>query len=178
MWRLRITPARLTASRRPNALSDYLRDHLTGSDTALRVVMRLRQTHAGTEAGRLFASLCDEFGEERNAVRELLASLGRTGDAPTRLAGMVSGGLLALSAGGVPGDMSLFQALEGLAVGVQGKRCLWRTLQSLGLTHPAAEGRSLADFEAMAVRQWDAIEKYRRMLGPVTFSATPVREAP
>jgi hypothetical protein len=168
--------ARHSGTNTRSTLADYLRDHLTGSDAAIRVASRLRQTHAGSEAGRLFASLSDEFAEERNAVRELLASLGEDDESPKRAAGVVSGRLLAPAADGAPGDLSLFRALEGLAVGVQGKRCLWRTLQSLGFSHPAAEGRSLADFEAMAVRQWDAIEKHRRALGPATFAARPEQE--
>ncbi len=173
-----IATRRSSAGTRPSeadkrgALAAYLREHLSGSDAALRAISQLRRTHAGTEEGRLFAALSEEFSEEREAVRELLATLGVSAESPTRLAGQVSGGLLALMAGGAPGGLSLFRALEGLAVGVQGKRCMWRTLQSLGLTHPGDEGRSLADFEAMAVRQWEAIDRHRRSLAPATFAAT------
>jgi hypothetical protein len=166
------TGMRSAGTDRSEALADYLRDHLAGSDAALQLVGRLRQRHAGTEAGGLFASLAEDFAEERQAVRELLASLGHSAHAAKRVPGVASGGVLALSAGGDTGDISLYRAVEGLAIGVQGKRLLWRTLQSLGLTHPASEGRSLADFEAMAVRQWEAIEHYRLTLGPVTFPAS------
>jgi hypothetical protein len=165
--------ARPTEADKRAALAAYLREHLTGSDAALQVVTRLRRTHAGTEEGRLFATLSEEFSEERKAVRELLATLDVSAASPKRLAAQVSGGLLTLMAGGAPGDLSLFRTLEALAVGVQGKRCMWRALQSLGLTHPGDEGRSLADFEAMALRQWEAIDRHRRSLAPATF-ATPV----
>ena len=159
------------------ALAAYLREHLSGSDAALHVVTRLRRTHAGTEGGRLFATLSEEFSEERKAVRELLAALGVSAESPERLAGHVAGGLLMLAAGGASGDLSLFRTLEGLAVGVQGKRCMWRALQSLGLTHPGDEGRSLADFEVMAVRQWEAIDRHRRSLAPATFAAPAPQDA-
>lgn len=172
------TGTRSVDTDRGQALADYLHDHLAGSDAALQLIVRLRQRHAGTEAGGLFASLAEDFAEERQAVRELLASLGHAAHAARRVPAVLSGGALALSADGDAGDISLYRAVEALAIGVQGKRLLWRTLQSLGLTHPGAEGRSLADFEAMAVRQWEAIEHYRLTLGPVTFPASRGDEAP
>jgi hypothetical protein len=177
---LLVRTARVTtrppADDRRKALADYLREHVTGSDVALGVVARLRRTHAGTEAGGLFASLSEDFAEERQAVRELLESLDDAPHAPKRLAGVAMGRVLAPPADGRYGDMSLYRTIEALAIGVQGKRCLWRTLQSLGFTHPAAEGRSVADFEAMAVRQWEALEHYRLTLSRATFAQNRIPE--
>jgi hypothetical protein len=79
-----------------------------------------------------------------------------------------------LLAHGGPGDLSLFRTLEGLAVGVQGKRCLWRTLQNLPALS-TGRGMNFAELGAMAVRQWDAIEKHRRALMVRTFSASSSR---
>ena len=50
-----------------------------------------------------------------------------------------------------------------------GKRCLWRALQSLLGGQPIPSARSLGGLEAMAVRQWDAIEDRRRALVGATF---------
>ena len=58
------------------ALVTYLREHLSASDAAIDVVERLRLTHAGSQEGRLFASLFDEFREERDVVRLLLEQIG------------------------------------------------------------------------------------------------------
>ena len=72
-------------------------------------------------------------------------------------------------AGGAPGDLSLFRTLEALAIGVQGKRCLWRAAQALvALPHPPGR-RSFVELEADAVRQWETIERHRRSLVPATF---------
>jgi hypothetical protein len=73
-------------------------------------------------------------------------------------------------AGGGPGDLSLFRTLEALAIGVQGKRCLWRAAQVLALPHPPGR-RTFVELEADAVRQWEAIERHRRSLVPLTFGA-------
>jgi hypothetical protein len=153
------------------ALAAYLRDHLTGSDAAIQVVERLRLTHAGSQEGRLFASLFDEFREEREVVRLLLEQIGAAAHSVKRLAGLASGSVLMVAGGGERGDLSLFRTLESLAIGVQGKRGMWRALQSLLGEQPIPSVRSLAGLEAMAVRQWDAIEERRLALVAATFPA-------
>jgi hypothetical protein len=110
-WRAR----RYSASiRKRQALIAYLRDHLSGSDAALRVVHRL-------------------------------------------------------------GDLSLLRTFEALAVGVRGKRCMWRALQTLRSVPSTAQGMNFVELEAKAVRQWEAIEERRRALVERTFSAAASR---
>jgi hypothetical protein len=157
-------------------LAAYLREHLTGADAAIQVVDRLRLVHAGTQEGRLFAALFDEFREERDVVRALLDEIGATPLSLKRLAGQASGAAGQFAAGGERGDLSLFRTLEALAVGVQGKRCMWRALQSLLGDQPIPSVRTLAGLEAMAVRQWEAIEERRRGLVLATFPAMQLPE--
>jgi hypothetical protein len=159
------------------ALVAYLREHLTGSDDSIQSVGRLRLVHAGTQEGRLFASLYDEFREEREIVRALLAQAGASPLSVKRLAGQAGGAAMALAAGGERGDLSLFRTLEGLALGVQAKRCMWRALQSLLGDQPIPSVRSLDGLEAMAVRQWEAIEERRLGLVLATFPALELSSA-
>jgi hypothetical protein len=167
MSRSRTSP---TTDERQSALTAYLRDHLSGADTAYLIVKRLRSTHAGTPEGRLFESLYEQFQEERAVVRGLLARIGASPISAKRVAGQVSGSVLKLAAGGSRGDLSLFRTLESLAIGVQGKRCLWRALQAID-NHLVSPGpRSFAELESMAVHQWVAIEERRRALALETFA--------
>ena len=85
-----------------------------------------------------------------------------------RVAGYTSGAVLSLSSGGEPGDLSLLRTLEALAIGVQGKRCMWRALQNLH-TIPRIHGADFIELEAKAIRQWEAIEERRRALVERTF---------
>ena len=152
------------------AFATYLRDHLAGADTAIQVVQGLRDAYRGGPEGTLFESLYDEFREDRGVVEGILAELGYTSRSTKRLAGRATGNALRAVAGGAPGDLSLFRTLEALAIGVQGKRCLWRAAQALiGLPHPPGR-RSFAELEADAVRQWETIERHRRSVVPGTFS--------
>jgi len=166
---------RSTAStRKRQALIAYLRDHLGGSDLAIRVVQRLGSTHQGSEDGTLFRRLSKELEEDRSVVRSLLTRLGGSGRSLKRAAGYASGAVLSVTAGGEPGDLSLLRTLEALAIGVQGKRCLWRALQNIHMVS-AVHGMNFVELEAKAVRQWEAIEGRRRALVARTFSATDPR---
>jgi len=151
------------------AFATYLRDHLAGADTAIQVVQGLRNAYRGGAEGTLFESLYDQFREDRGVVEGILAELGYTSRSTKRLAGRATGNALRVVAGGAPGDLSLFRSLEALAIGVQGKRCLWRAAQALvAFPHPPGR-RSLVELEADAVQQWEAIERHRRSLVPRTF---------
>jgi hypothetical protein len=151
------------------ALATYLRDHLAGADTAIQIVQGLSNAYRGGPKGTLFESLDEQFREDRGVVEGILAELGHTSRSVKRLAGRATGSALRTVAGGSPGDLSLFRTLEALAIGVQGKRCLWRAAQALGpLPHPPGR-RSFVELEADAVRQWETIERHRGSLVPRTF---------
>ncbi len=170
-------PARRSSpsTRKRQALIAYLRDHLGGSDVAIRVVHRLCSTYAGTEDGRLFGRLSKELEEDRSVVKALLQRLGASERSMKRVAGHASGAVLSVAAGGEPGDLSLLRTLEALSIGVQGKRCLWTALQNLRPAPSTVHGMDFVELEAKAVRQWEAIEERRRGLVARTFSAAEPR---
>jgi hypothetical protein len=157
-----------TADRKRDALVAYLRDHLSGSDAGLQVVQRLMTTQGGGRDGSLFWQLADEFKQERATVRALLERLGASPSSPKRAVSYVSGAVLSSVAGGTSGDLSLLRSLEGLAVGIQGKRCLWRSLQALG-ERASLEHVDYAELEARAVRQWEFVDERRRAAAAAAF---------
>src|SRR6185503_10150340 len=141
-------------SARDHALISYLHDHLSASEVALPVVDRLVWAAQSREDATLFRRLFNEFDEDRAVVLTLLTGLGASGRPVKR---------------GEPRDLSLLRTLEALAIGVQGKRCLWRTLQNLRTVPSTVLGMSFVELEAKAVRQWEAIEARRRALAALTF---------
>jgi hypothetical protein len=155
---------------RHTALVTYLREHLSGADAAIRVVGRLRRTQ--THERPLFDWLYKEFEGDHQVVQAILTRLGASSGSPKRLLGYASGSVLQGLGGGTAGDLSLFRTLEALAIGVQGKRCMWRALQTLRPALQLPGTRRLSDLEAAAVRQWEAIEERRGMVAPRTFATT------
>jgi hypothetical protein len=166
---------RSASTRQRRALIAYLRDHLSGADVAIRVVHRLGSTNRDPEDGTLFRRLSREFEEDHSIVRSLLTHLGASGRSIKRAAGFASGAVLSVGAGGEAGDLSLLRTLEALAIGVQGKRCMWRALQDLRTAPSSGDGMNFVELEAKAIRQWEAIEERRRALVARTFSATHSR---
>lgn len=157
------------ATRKRQALTEYLQEHLSLSEVAVRMVHRLASRQHPDDR-TLFRRLADEFEEDQLVVRALLARLGSSGRSMKRVAGVASGTVVSAMVGGEPGDLALFRTLEALSVGIQGKRCMWRVLQDLPLA--PVRGVDFAALEAKAVRQWDAIEQRRRGLVPRTFSVS------
>ena len=164
-WHARRSSA---ANEKHRSLVAYLRDHLGGADAAIHVVRRLSATHEGTVDGRLFRQLAEDFEEDRAAVRALLAQLGASARSPKRVAGRASAVLLGFAAGGTPGQLSLLRTLEALAIGIQGKRCMWRALQALDTGRSTTQINPV-ELEAKALRQWEAVEGRRRVLAAMTF---------
>ena len=153
----------LALAERRAALRAYLRDHLSGADAAITVLGRLKASHASRREGRLFDALYDEFVDERAIVKQLLIALGASPASLKRLATRVTGSALSMVPGGERGEIGLFRTLEALAIGVQGKRCMWRAAQEV---RPAlrSTGRDFADLESRALDQWEAIDYCRRSL--------------
>ena len=169
--RRRAGRGRQAPANREAALAAYLHDHLGGAEVAIQVVERLRWTSTSADERLLFDWLYREFEQDRETVRSLVTMLGAIPTSAKQLAGHASGSILKFLAGGGRGELALFRTLEALAIGVQGKRCMWRALQSLpGLAVPG--NRTLPALEAAALRQWEGIEARRRLLVPQTFSTT------
>jgi len=170
-WLVRPARRASPSTRSREALIAYLRDHLSGSDVAVAVVHRFFSTDHRAADRPLFQRLAKEFEEDRSVVRAVLNELGASGRSIKRAAGVASGAMLSVTAGGAPGELALLRTLEGLSIGVQGKRCMWRALQNV----TAAGGMDFLALEAKAIRQWEAIEERRRGLVARTFSAAEFR---
>jgi hypothetical protein len=151
------------------ALGAYLRDHLAGADAAIQVVGHLKDAQQGGSDGTLFGWLHEQLQRDRDVVIALLTGLRVSPRSVKRLAGTAAGTMFKTAASARPGELSLFRTLEGLSVGVQGKRCLWRAGQVLAPSLRLHDGRTFAELESSAVDQWEAIERYRLTLVAQTF---------
>lgn len=146
------------------ALGAYLRDHLAGADAAIQVVGHLKDAQPVGSNGTLFGWLHEQFQRDRDVVIALLTDLRVSPRSVKRIAGQAAGSMLKSAAVARPGELSLFRTLEGLSVGVQGKRCLWRAAQVLAPSLRPPGGRTFGELESNASDQWEAIERYRLAL--------------
>ena len=115
-------------------LGTYLNDHLAGSMVGVELARRARGSNEGTPLGRYLAELAGEIEEDRDSLKAVMARLDVSQD---RL--KVGAGWLGEKAGRLKPNNRLFGysplsrviELEGLSLGVEGKRGLWRVLSNL-----------------------------------------------
>jgi hypothetical protein len=145
-------------------LSSYLNDHLAGSVGALELLDRLIDTYKGEPLERFLTDLRNEIDADQETLKELIAGLG-VEESSVRKAGAwviekLSRGKIQLGAKG-ENEMGLFLALEGLALGIHGKRSLWRALAVASETLPRLRNRDYVELEKRAMEQHDRVEAKR-----------------
>ncbi len=130
----------------------YLNDHLAGSVAALELLEQLEEDHSGSPLEGFFAELRTEIEADRQELESLMQRLdiseSRTRKASAWLAGKFAELKLRLDdpAGG---DLRLFESLEGLSLGIEGKRGLWLALAAAAKDAPSLQ---LLDYGRMAQR--------------------------
>jgi hypothetical protein len=162
------------AQTRMEELNHYLNDHLAGSVGALELLDRLIETYQGRPLDRFFATLRNEIDADQESLKELIASLGEE-ESTVRKAGAwvmekFSRGKIQLSGEGEE-KMGLFLALEGLALGIHGKRSLWRALAAASETIPRLRKLDYVELEKRAVEQHDRVEAKRLEVAREAFKS-------
>ena len=155
-------------------LAIYLNDHLAGATGALELARRARTANRGTPFEAPLARLTVELEEDRATLRRLMRRLGVTRDPVKEWAGWLAEkcGRLKLNgrlAGYSP--LSRVLELELLALAVEGKRALWRSL-----AHVAGEDARLQgiDFGALGRRA----QRQRRLLEAERLKAAEIAFGP
>lgn len=155
-------------------LSIYLNDHLAGSVGALELLDRLIDTYQGKPLERFFADLRGEIDADQETLKEVIAGLGEE-ESTVRKAGAwvlekFSRGKIQLSGDGEK-KTGLFLALEGLVLGIHGKRSLWRALAVASETIPRLRNRDYVELERRAVEQHDRVEAKRLEVAREVFKS-------
>lgn len=147
----------------PAALGTYLNDHLAGSVGAVELVERaIRENEGHPLAGRL-EKILEEIREDQTVLQQLIERVGST-PSPIKKAGAwlaEKAGRVKLGGTDEPGGLSRMEVLEMLAMGIHGKRALWRALRTVTGKYPALGELDLDLLERRAVEQHDAVERLR-----------------
>ena len=145
-------------------LERYLNDHLAGATGALLVIDHIIGTMDKPEARKFFARLKEDVKADSDLLEELLGNADMHSSTALKVAGGVTArvGLLKLMWEGLePGKLGMFEALEMLALGVQGKRLLWLAIQEIAPGYPEWSEHDFFDLEQRAIEQRDGIEHWR-----------------
>jgi hypothetical protein len=138
----------------------YLNDHLGAAAAGVALARRTLRNNRDGDLGRFLAGLVGEIEEDRASLERVLDALGAPRNRVKEGAAKLAERLARLKLNGrVRGysDLSRLLELEGLMIGVDAKRALWRSLQQTGRTLPV----DLDDLVARAERQRDELEEHR-----------------
>jgi hypothetical protein len=144
-------------------LGTYLNDHLAGSVAATDLVERAIHENAGTLLARRLEEILKEIKKDQTVVRGLIEGLGSK-ESRLKLAGawlIAQAGQVKLGGTDEPGELARLEVLETLAMGLHGKRALWRALRVVADRHQALRELDLNLLERRAVEQHDRVEEWR-----------------
>jgi Xaa-Pro aminopeptidase len=147
-------------------LAIYLNDHLAGAVAALEMLENLREAHAGSALAQVLVELQSDIEADRDELEALMARLAVVESRPRKVAGWLGEKAAQLKLrldDSVGGAMRLFESLEVLSLGIEGKHGLWRTLATLAEGVPELRGVDYASLieRAKAQRLQVEIERLR-----------------
>ncbi|MGH3131451.1 MAG: hypothetical protein ACRDNX_11580, partial [Gaiellaceae bacterium] len=143
----------------------YLNDHRAGSVIGLELAKRALASNRGNDYGRVLEDLIGEIEADRETLDGLMEMLDIPRNRPKQVVGWVAEKLGRLKLNGqIRGysPLSRLEELEGLSLGVEGKKAMWLSLQRVAGSDPRL---STFDFDALVERagaQRESLEELRR----------------
>ncbi len=152
----------------------YLNDHLMGSTTGVELVKRIAKQHMGSELGTFCSTLTQEIEADRDDLLDIMATLDASPNQPKVAIGWIvekvdrlklNGELLAHS------PLSTVVELEGLSMGIEGKRSLWVALAETEAVAARVGPDRLRTLIERAEQQREGVERHRHEAARRAFTA-------
>jgi Skp family chaperone for outer membrane proteins len=145
-------------------LATYLNDHLAGSVVALELLDHLESSYSESELNALFKQLRDDIDADQDELKNLMKRLdlaeSRTRKASAWFTEKITELKLRLD-DPKGGSLRLFESLEALSLGIEGKRSLWMTLIVVAENSPALGTLDYERLVRRAQEQRDRVETRR-----------------
>jgi len=145
-------------------LAIYLNDHLAGSVVAIELLQHLERAYQGSPVQQFAADLRADIEADQQELQKLMAQLNvaqsRARQATAWLAEKMTFIKLRMDdwAGG---DFRLFEALEALSLGIEGKKSLWLALAKAAEIAPSLRLLDYSRLVERAREQRDRVEARR-----------------
>jgi hypothetical protein len=147
----------------------YLNDHLAGSVAAIEMVDNLIEHHPADRFTKFFRDLRSEIHADQETLRDLIKKSGAEESAIRKAGAWLAERFGRTKLGDADDSIALLQALEGLALGVTGKRLLWRSLKTISANFPELQGTDFSELEHRAEDQFKGIENLRLEIAGEAF---------
>ena len=143
-------------------LDSYLNDHLAGSVSALELLAHWAEAHKGEPLGNFFLEIEREIKADQDKLRDVMRVLGVEESKVRKASAWAAekiGRVRLIIAGDEPGSLGLILTLEGLIMGVTGKKGMWGALAATNL--PLLKSYNLEQLQLRAEQQVERIEAKR-----------------
>ena len=145
-------------------LTNYMKDHFAGSVAAVELLNHLISSHRGKTHEQFFIQLREEIGEDQEVLQGLLHDLDAAGGAVRNTTAFLSEKLARIKLlleDPSGGQLARLEKLEALALGIEGKRALWRALLAVAEEIPALRKVDLARLDQRDEDQRGRVEVRR-----------------
>jgi hypothetical protein len=154
-------------------LITYLNDHLAGSVAAVELLNHLIAGSQDTNLKQFLMNLLKEIESDQRMLREFLKQLGGEESTIRKAGAWILEKIAQLkfpSEDKGDNGFGVFEALEGLALGIAGKRSLWRTLAVVNIPNVAP-----LDYERLEKRATEQFEKVQAQCLKLAPTALSIR---
>ena len=155
-------------------LLTYLNDHVAGSRSALELLDYLIDSHPDVDSRAFFTSVRADVAADRQVLDQTIAKLGGSPSALREAGGWFADRVTRLKLmldDPKAGGLRYLEALELLALGILGKRSLWRSLETVQPQIAALGDLDLRTLQARAEDQYARIEACRLNTAPAALAA-------
>ena len=150
-------------------LHTYLNDHLAGSVAAIELLEKVIEHHSEDRFGKIFSHWRNDIQADQETLRDLIRKLGAEESAIRKAGAWVAEKFSRIKIGDVDDSASLLQALEALALGITGKRLLWRSLGTIAQNFAPLQGTDFGELEKRAQDQFEQVETLRLEMAREAF---------
>lgn len=133
-------------------LATYLNDHLAGSVVALELMENLEAVYADTAIAEFVGKLRADVEADRQELDTLMTNLQISESRTRKVSAWLTEKLTELKLrldDSTHGDLRLFESLEALSLGIEGKKSLWLALSTVAEVSP---GVQILDYQRLIQR--------------------------
>lgn len=154
-------------------LATYLNDHLGGAQIALQVLETMRDQHDDQRFREFASTLLPEIQADDQTLRSMVEKIGPGPSIAKQAGGWLLEKMSRVKLGHSGStNFEMFESLELLSLGIQGKLCLWK---ALGVSANSDSRLRVYDFEKLCARaaaQYQQVETQRLDLARTVLVAS------
>jgi hypothetical protein len=155
-------------------LATYLHDHLAGADMAIDLLQAMEKRQKDETLGQFAGYILAEVKQDRDTLQHLADAVGSGSNVLKEFTAWLGEKASRIKLGeGTAGEFGTFEALEFLALGIQGKLSLWHALQVAAASDARLSNPDFKQLISRAEAQYAKVEE--RRLAAAATALKPVQ---